>query len=309
MSQSFGEAYVNQVTQTQIEQAGNQLDSGSDASTAETATIAGDITLHQLREVLLVLNATLLLLVPLMAWLLTGRSLRPVQRAYQQQSDFVSDASHELRTPLTIMQAELDLALKKKRNNQEYKSALDSTRAETLRLKRLVDDLLILARGDEAVKKPITMEQVALNNTLLAAVKRLHQYAKRRDVVIELEEMAAPIIVAGSQQMLERLFDNILTNAVKYSHPGGKVAVRTAVNKDQVRVYVIDQGRGMSPAAVRRAFDRFYREDESRSDGGTGLGLSISKAIVDEHQGSISIESEVGHGTTVTITLALALNA
>ncbi|MGH7237958.1 MAG: sensor histidine kinase, partial [Candidatus Saccharimonadales bacterium] len=105
--------------------------------------------------------------------------------------------------------------------------------------------------------------------------------------------------------MLERLFENIITNAVKYSNRKDIATVRIEQHNQQAHIYVIDHGRGMAEKSVKRAFDRFYRESKSRSDEGTGLGLAISKAIAEQHYGTIGIESSPGRGTTVIIVLPL----
>lgn len=303
MSSSFNEAYVSKVSQVRNEQIGNQSETGPDAATSETATIAGDITLSQLRTVILTLNVILLFVVPGVVWLLTGPSLRPVRRSYEQQRVFVADASHELRTPLTIMRAELDLALKKKRTSKQYQAALEATRFEVRRLQRLVDDLLLLAQSDGRAAK-IT-EKVDICERLEQVIQRLDAFAVERDVAISFQKPAAQPIVSGSADMLERLFENILTNAIKYSDVHAAVETKIETNGHEVRVSITDNGRGMTERAVVRAFDRFYRETESRTDDGIGLGLAISKSIVEQHRGSIHINSEPGLDTTVTVTLPL----
>jgi signal transduction histidine kinase len=304
MSNSFGEGYVSKVAQVQGEQTGKQQTTGLDLATTETATIAGDITLGELRTVLLSLNAALLIIVPVVAWVLTERSLRPVRRAYEQQSDFVSDASHELRTPLTVMRGELDLALKKTRTGREYQNALQGTLSEVHRLEELVDDLLLLAQSDQRSLLP-SFESVNIIETLQSAQKRLQPYARKHAVTVEVEPQTSQLQVAGSQTMLERLFTNIISNAIKYSDKSNIVTIRLSKRNDVVHITITDHGRGMTKLAVKRAFDRFYRESYSRSDEGIGLGLAISKSITEKHHGTLQIDSSKGNGTTVTIRLPL----
>lgn len=304
MSNSFGEGYVSKVAQAQGEQTGKHQSGGLDLATTETATIAGDITLGELRTVLLSLNAALLIIVPVVAWVLTDRSLRPVRRAYEQQRDFVSDASHELRTPLTIMRGELDLALKKSRTGREYQNALRGTLSEVHRLEHLVDDLLLLAQSDQRSLLPST-ESVNITETLQSAQKRLQQYAVKHAVTVEFETQTSQLQVAGSQTMLERLFTNIISNAIKYSDNSSVVTIRLSKRNDSVHITITDHGRGMTKIALKRAFDRFYRESDSRSDEGIGLGLAISKSITEKHHGTLQIDSTKGSGTTVTIRLPI----
>jgi signal transduction histidine kinase len=308
MSQSFGESYISKVSQAQVQQTGNHSDTSAESVTTETATIAGDISLSQLRIVLLALNGLLLIVVPGVAWILTERTLRPVRRAYEQQRDFVSDASHELRTPLTVMNGELDLALRKKRTSADYKAALMATQTETKRLEQLVSDLLTLAQSDE-VALPLTASHVDIQKSLTAVTRRLQPYAKNSHITIQLKKAPSRMLVAGSSAMLERVFENIITNALKFSPPNTNVEIKTITVNDTIRIAFVDHGEGMSAQTIARAFDRFYRGSQSRTDHGTGLGLAISKSTVEHHNGTIIIESIRNQGTTVTITLPSAVRS
>lgn len=302
MQNSLGEGYVSKVTQVQVQQHGNHVDSGNDESTAETATIAGDITKSQLEQVLLYVNGALLFIVPTLAWILTGRTLKPIKLMYERQRQFVSDASHELRTPLTIVRGELDLALKRKRSVPEYETALRSTRQEVIRLQDLTDNLLTLSRADRGLL-PSEIEAMDLNKLIKRVISRLRPYADEQKVQVSYQSPGRPVKVQGSTILLEQLFSNLLTNALKYSPVDSKVSVRVSTAQSRATVTIEDSGIGMSQDDIEHAFDRFYRADSARSDTGFGLGLTISKSIVEQHHGSINLESKTGQGTTVTVEL------
>jgi two-component system sensor histidine kinase CiaH len=304
MHNSLGNNYVSKVTQAQTQQYGNHNDAGAAENTAETAAIAGSITETQLAQVLLALNGVLLLVVPSAAWLLTGKALRPVHQAYERQRRFVSDASHELRTPLTIMRGELDLSLRRKRTNLEYESAIRATKGEVNRLQRLVDSLLTLASADQHTIS-FDKEPFDLNDVIATVHERLKTSAKRKDVTMKFTELNHRKFVDGSSNMLEQLFTNLISNAIKHSGNGSAIKTIAKLKGNKVIISIVDNGAGMSPETVNRAFDRFYRADDSRSASGSGLGLAISKTIVEQHNGLIKLSSKLQQGTTVTIELPL----
>ncbi len=304
MHNSLGDSYVTKVTQAQTQQYGDHTDSGAAETTAETAAIAGNITETQLAQVLLVLNGLLLLVVPSVAWGLTGRTLRPIRQIYERQRRFVSDASHELRTPLTIMSGELELALKRKRTNHEYVSAIDVTKQEVNRLQRLVDNLLTLANSDQNTVS-IDKEPVNLNEVLTNMHDRLKASAKKKGLALKFTKRTQKNLVDGSSDMLEQLFTNLITNSIKYSDSGSVIKMDVKQVGNKAIVEVADNGIGMTSETVDRAFDRFYRVEDSRSASGVGLGLAISKSIVEQHHGQITIISKLHHGTKVSVELPL----
>jgi signal transduction histidine kinase len=304
MSQSFGEGYIAKVTQKENEQTGNH-ENGPDITAAETATIAGTITLSQLKVVLLTLNGGLLIFIPVLAWTFTGRSLRPVKHMYDQQKQFVSDASHELRTPLTIIRGELDLALKRKRSLSEYKSALVTTNLEVARLQQLVENLLIIARVEQKTTSD-QMEFVDIREVIQTVVQRLLPLARAKHVTIVPTYPRDQLLTRGVKTMLEQLFENIITNAIKYSHAKGKISIGCKLRDGYAVIAITDSGVGMSQEAVKHAFDRFYRESYARDSEGYGLGLAISRMIAQQHRGIIKITSKQGKGTTVVVKLPIA---
>ena len=148
---SFDESYISEVQQRE------EFEGELDQRDTVIATIAGDVALDRLRNILIVLNSGLVIIIPCVAWLMTRRTLAPVQRIHDQQKQFVSDVAHELRTPLAIMSGELEVALKKERTTSDYQQVLTSSKQETDRLINLVENLLFLARGDRG-KQAIEFE-------------------------------------------------------------------------------------------------------------------------------------------------------
>lgn len=297
MERSFGEGYVSQVQSQQGSQTGNQA---FDNHSKETATIAGNVAFHQLGRILLLLNGLMVVVIPGLAWLLTARTLRPIEATYNRQNQFVSDASHELRTPLTIMQAELDLALRQTRLPQEYRATIQSARQEVARLHELTEALLFIARQDH---QPIQLtEPVDITDVLTEVVCRLQPLADAKQQTIQFEPPPA-MRLSGSSSMLQQLFTNLLDNAIKFSPNGGRIVIICDLSDKQAVIRIIDSGPGMSRLASQMAFERFYRADSARSQRGFGLGLPICKAIVDQHGGSINLSSAAGQGTTVTVNL------
>jgi len=302
MDQSFGEGYISKVQSQQLERNGVLA---ANSNSGKTALIAGDIALDRLKDILLALNGLLLLVVPGLAWLLTSRTLRPIEKTYAKQRQFVSDASHELRTPLTIMQGELDITLKKPRTPAQYQSSLKSTREEVIRLHDLTEALLLVARGDQQRLGP-DLGNVDVTDTITEVVSRLSPLANAKQITLKFDPPAVKLTVSGSEKMLEQLLTNLVENAVKFTPNAGSVTVIAKPANRDVSICIADTGIGMAEAVVPQAFERFYRADAARQQSGFGIGLAICKAIVEQHKGTIGLQSKLGHGTTVKVTLPRA---
>jgi signal transduction histidine kinase len=302
MDHSFGEGYISKVNSKQAEQ--NKVVELSSES-GKTALIAGDVALDELKYTLVILNLILIGLVPGLAWLLTSRTLRPIEKSYAKQRQFVSDASHELRTPLTIMQGELDVTLKQPRSPKEYQRSLKITREEVVRLHSLTEALLYVARSDQQTLGMQAVE-VDITDTINEVVARLEPIAHAKRLTLVFEPIPIKLVTSGSNEMLQQLFTNLVENAIKFTGRKGAVTVTTSLEGHVITIAVADTGVGMSHQDVVQVFERFYRADESRTKTGFGLGLAICKAIVEQHNGTIVLSSELGKGTTVTVTLPQA---
>jgi heavy metal sensor kinase len=231
------------------------------------------------------------------------RMLDRLDRAFQRQRQFTADASHELRTPLTVLAGRVDIALQEARSAHEYRIALEQTRDDTARLRRLLGELLTLARADSG-QHSLTLEPIDLGDLVIGAARAMEQRAAERQVRLTFHGNG-PVQVHGDQTRLTQLVINLVDNAVQYSPAAGNVKLGvTRVGNDAV-LTVTDHGIGIAAEHLPHLFERFYRvhADRSRADGGAGLGLAISRWIVKAHRGTIAVESQVGCGTTVTVRL------
>jgi two-component system OmpR family sensor kinase len=173
---------------------------------------------------------------------------------------------------------------------------------EAARLGRLVSDLLLLARADAGL--PTRREPVSLDQVLMEVIGEFRHLHPRREIAVSLE----PVVVAGDVDRLKQLLVNVVENAIKYTPSGGSVSV-TLRRIDQVaEVEVRDAGIGISTDDLPRVFERFFRADRARTRNvaGTGLGLPIALLIARQHDGDLTLVSELGHGTVATVRLPVA---
>jgi heavy metal sensor kinase len=223
--------------------------------------------------------------------------LDKLEAAHTTQQRFVGDASHELRTPLTILRGEIDVALRRERTAAEYRDVLQSNKEEIERMSRLVENLLALARADAgqalARREPVDVAGVARD-----VCAKLQPLADAQNVPLRCEA-AEEAQVSGDPLALERIFFNLIENAVRYSPRGESVSVRIRQSGEFVIGEIEDHGHGIPAEHLPHIFERFYRVDKARSRefGGAGLGLSIAKTLVEAHDGRI----EVRRGSTFTV--------
>lgn len=226
--------------------------------------------------------------------------------SFRQIRQFTSDASHELRTPLTVMKGETDLILRRPRPMGDYKVVLESNLEEIDRMTRIVDELLFLSRADMGEVK---ME--ALPVALEALVEDVHRQARvlghDRNIEVVLGTVT-PVVVQGDDLRLRELLLNLVENAMKYSHPGGKVEISLLQERQEARLAITDHGIGIASADHKKIFHRFFRTDVARAHTkkGTGLGLAICAWIADLHKGRVEVQSDLGQGSTFTVVLPLA---
>jgi len=221
----------------------------------------------------------------------------PVQRAFERQRRFISDASHELKTPLTILNANADLLLQEVGENPR----LQSIKGQSRRMEGLIHDLLALARADEGAQ-PV-FSSVDLSQAILSAALAFEGRAYEEGKTYEVD-VAPGLRCQGDQEQLKRLASILIDNALKHSEPNGFVKV-TLSEKPALTVY--NTGAGIKESERERIFERFYRSDSSRAreTGGYGLGLAIAKSIVEAHRGSISVESKVGEWAKFNVQFAM----
>jgi two-component system, OmpR family, manganese sensing sensor histidine kinase len=250
-------------------------------------------------------------IVAAIGWFLSGIAMQPIRESYQRLKQFTADASHELRNPIAVIQTNVQVALSDPEPDvADQQKHLQVIERLTRRLGRLVEDLLFLARQDSGTVLP-TRNPVALAGLLTEIVEEQRSIAaaKQIDLALNVSEDLATETVPIDRDQISRVLVNVIANALQYTPAVGQVQLSLSQVKRSGQPYlqikVADTGSGIPAEAIPQLFERFYRVDpaRSKSSGGTGLGLAIAKVIVDQHQGQITIESQMNHGTIVTVTL------
>ncbi|HTA55087.1 MAG TPA: ATP-binding protein [Candidatus Acidoferrales bacterium] len=228
------------------------------------------------------------------------RMLDRLQSAFERERRFVADASHELRAPLAVLRAETDLALRRPRDNIEYRAALLSIARESARLEELVDELLAVARAEVDARQRQTLDAGELVRQL---GDRVRPAAATRGIDVRVEA-AGTALAQANRATLERALLAIVHNAIEYGRDDGVVSLRALRNNDAVRIEIADDGPGFTPDALAHATERFWRGDAAHPRGGTGLGLAIARTIVEANRGSMELANVASGGAIVTIVLA-----
>ncbi|MDP4095082.1 MAG: ATP-binding protein [Bacillota bacterium] len=261
----------------------------------------------------LVISAAILISISLiLAFLgsrfMSKRALIPIRKAWQRQTDFTADASHELRTPLAIMQANLELVMGNADETvASQKKWLDKALNENKKMAKLIDDLLLLARSD-VKQNVLDMNVFLLDSVLKEAIIPFEVLASKRNIKLS-HELNTKVMYYGDSNLIKRLLVILTDNALKYTSEGGKVEIQSKISNHTVEIYVSDTGEGIEKEHLDKIFTRFYRVDKvrSRSKGGSGLGLSIAQWIVNEHHGSIRVDSTPGKGSTFVVCLPISM--
>jgi signal transduction histidine kinase len=232
------------------------------------------------------------------------RMLDRLQAAFERQRQFTADASHELRAPLSVIRAEADLALARSRDPEEYRRALESIASEADRIEDLIGDMLALARAESG--PPHIESTIDLAPLVQDAANRLSAVAKARGVSVE-PAIDATVRVSGDPSAIARVPLALVHNGVKYAKAGGRVRVSLSRNGNgEVRLAVVDDGPGFTPEGLRRATERFWKDDQGRGRDGSGLGLAIVRAIVEQSGGTLELNNAPGAGAEVVVTLPSA---
>jgi two-component system OmpR family sensor kinase len=224
----------------------------------------------------------------------------------QRMRQFLADASHELRTPLTSIRGYAELARMQRAAGDTQQDNLDRIESEGTRMSRLVDDLLLLARGDaDEAAQSARREMVDMVGLLDDAVSGSRAAFPARPIDLETTALAA---VLGDRDQLLRVVRNLVTNAAVHTEAGRPIHVRGFTDAGGVVVTIADGGPGLPPDQAAHVFERFWRADKARTRarGGSGLGLSIVATIVHAHGGSVRFDSRVETGSTVTVWLPAA---
>jgi two-component system OmpR family sensor kinase len=218
-----------------------------------------------------------------------------LDNAYQHVSRFSADAAHELRTPLAIMRGELEL-LDDEPLDDTMRKSVGNILGETARLSQIVESLIAIAQMDSVGGKRMH-HPVDLLGLAAETIEQIRLLAVEKDIVIEGPD-GSQVKALGDRDRLKQVIVNLLDNAIKYTLPGGRIAITVEETADLAILSVRDTGVGISPENLELVFDRFYRVATDRGEIGAGLGLAIVKAICAAHGGRIVAESALGVGTT-----------
>ncbi len=224
-----------------------------------------------------------------------------LQKVFESQRQFISDAAHELKTPLAAMKGHMEVALQRPRATDEYQETLSASLGQVEHLTRLVKSLLTLTQfaGEHP---PVTLQPLLLTPIVKELVAELSILAKEKGCSLkaELQDVRA---ILGDAGQLKQLVINLLDNAIRHTPQGGSVTVTLHSSASHVQLTIEDTGSGISAEHLPHIFERFYRADPARDRGrgGTGLGLAIAQEIVRAHHGTITVNSAVGTGSAFTV--------
>lgn len=216
-----------------------------------------------------------------------------LQADFERLSAFSSDLAHELRTPISNLLTQTQVTLSQKRTADDYRDALASNSEEFQRLARMVSDMLFLAKTENGLALPHT-ETIALDAEVAALYDFYEALAADRQLQMDMEGSAQ---IQGDRLMVRRALSNLLSNAIRHSPEHGRVRTSIRSTPQGTEVCVSNEGEAISPDALPRLFDRFYRADAARrhpASDGAGLGLAITRAIMQAHAGNVTASSEGG---------------
>lgn len=221
---------------------------------------------------------------------------KPVEKAWDEQKQFIADASHELKTPLTVIMTNAEMLADEEYSTEDKKGFTKNILSMSKRMRGLVESLLELARMDNGVCRKTT-EELSFSKLISSCILTFEPLFYEKGIELD-SAIEKGIFVEGDKTKLRQVIDILLDNALKYSYPDSSVNVELKHSSGRAVLSVSSAGKELSKAECRDIFKRFYRADESRNDGNSyGLGLSIAESIVNEHKGKIWAESDDGRNT------------
>lgn len=263
-------------------------------------------TLNRLLVIFVVVGTLGLIILFGVSWLLASWAVTPIAEAWDKQKQFIADASHELKTPLTVIATNTDVILSNEEDTVRNQSKwLKYIKSETVRMSKLVSDLLYIAKSDvNEVSMIISEFNISHIVSGICLVFETIAFENGKILDYDIDE---DILYSGDEDRIKQLVNILVDNAIKHSDANAKITVNLKRdNKDKIKLDVINTNGEEIPAGMeQRLFERFFRVDKSRnhSNGSHGLGLNIAQSIVKNHSGSISVSSTIDHVVTFTVTL------
>ncbi|HEX2450504.1 MAG TPA: ATP-binding protein [Gemmatimonadales bacterium] len=232
--------------------------------------------------------------------------LARLEQSFASLRRFTADASHELKTPLMVLRAGVERGLTHPQTPRDVMQGLDETLEQINQMTEMVDDLLTLARADEG-RAPLALEETDLRELVADVSETAGMLGEGGKLTVTTQIPEQPVRLAVDRHRIRELLLNLVTNAIKYTPPGGTVGLTLGSSDDHATLVVSDSGIGIAPGDLPHIFDRFWRADPARSRTGErpgiGLGLAITKWIAEAHGGSITVQSRPGRGSVFTVRL------
>ena len=219
-----------------------------------------------------------------------------------RRSQFLADVSHELRTPLTILRGEADVALLPSSPVLDQRRSLERIQSQAAEMAQLLDDLLAFARTN-AEGLELQTSQLRVEDVITTAVEEAEILAEPREITLRLHLLQTSLWVEADLRRLKQAIIVGLDNAINHSPPGSEIHIEASRIEDKVRITIVDTGPGLTIEDEQRAFDRFYRGDQSANASGLGIGLAIARSIVEAHQGTVTLTNTAEGGGVLTIEL------
>ena len=231
--------------------------------------------------------------------LLIARDISQQKNIQTLRKDFISNASHELRTPLTVISGYLEILEMNKELPKNVLMAIENAHIQALRMRKILDDMLQLYQLEETEHPQKNLTQFCFSTFIYQCVSDFEQTSENHSFNLNIEKN---ISINANLDDIQSLLDNLLSNAIKYSPPHSTISIYLKISEIGVSLCIKDQGEGIAEQEISRLTERFYRVNVYRKSkvSGTGLGLSIVKHILDNMDGSLLIESQIGKGSTFT---------
>jgi len=231
-----------------------------------------------------------------------------LDRSFSSQQRFIQDIYHELKTPMDILRAQIDGALKKKISREECDTVFKRTSKEIASFSKIIENLATLSKFEDQ-QQSLDIRKVNLTGLVEDVFEEVKALAEEKDISVSLYSSAG-VVIDGDEDQLFRMMTNLLDNAVRFTHRGGKITLTINQTDTSAKITVSDTGIGMPEEELPYIFDRFYQIVKSKSSkNGFGIGLSIVKSVVEAHKGTVSVESKRAQGSTFVVTLPLSYPA
>ena len=223
-----------------------------------------------------------------------------LDKAFEAEKQFTSDASHELRTPMAVIMAQCEYTLEEPRAADEYKESLEVIWRQGKKMSRLISDMLSFTRIEQRGRK-IPFEEFNLSEVVSSVCEDM-ALVREKNIVLS-HSLEDGIRLSGNPELMSRLVMNLISNAYRYGRENGHTEVSLRRENGSVCLSVKDDGIGIAKSQKDKIFGRFYQGDHSRTGEGTGLGLSMVQEIARLHGGEITVESVLGEGSIFTLTI------